>query len=322
MNVVVVVDSVDRLNPATDTSVGLLHAAQDQGATAWLTTVTDLSIVDGRPRARARRVGLAPSTPTGGCYWSVAEQWLRTDAAEDIDLDDVDAVFMWAEPPLDDAYLTATFVLDLVREAPVVNDPRGLRACSEHLLPLHVPDLTPATTVTSNVSTLATFVHANGKAVLKPVDGFSGHGVYLLDPNDPNLASLLETATNGGRRTVVAQRYLPEVEDGNKRIFLMDGAPVGAVYRFPACGDFRIGQPSAEAPLTPRDREICARLAPILAAHRLRVAGIDVIGDYLIEVNLTSPGAMRKADGLLGWTLCADLLDRVLDDAPSQRRFA
>jgi glutathione synthase len=119
----------------------------------------------------------------------------------------------------------------------------------------------------------------------------------------------------------VVQRFLREVSEGNKRVFVVAGDPVGAVYRYPAAGDFRIGNPSAEAPVTTRDREICARLAPVLRDHGILLAGLDVIGPYLIEVNVTSVGALRKADALLGWTLCADLLDSVLS-APDQRRSA
>ena len=152
----------------------------------------------------------------------------------------------------------------------------------------------------------------NGTAVVKPVDGFSGRGVLRLDRHDPNLASLLEICTAGGTRAVVVQRYLREVAEGNKRIFVIAGEPVGAVFRYPAAGDFRIGNPSAEAPITARDREICTRLAPLLRDNGIHLAGLDVIGPYLIEVNVTSVGALRKADALLGWTLCADLLDSVL----------
>jgi glutathione synthase len=133
--------------------------------------------------------------------------------------------------------------------------------------------------------------------------------------------SLPTPCTHGGRRAVVVQRYLRGVAAGNKRIFAVAGEPVGAVVRYPAPGDFRIGNPTAEAPITTRDREICSRLAPVLRTNGIHVAGLDVIGPYLIEVNVTSVGALRKADALLGWTLCADLLDSVLS-AHEERRSA
>jgi glutathione synthase len=145
--------------------------------------------------------------------------------------------------------------------------------------------------------------------------------VLRLDRHDPNLASLVEIVTGTGTKAAVFQPYLREVSAGNKRVFVLDGEPVGAVQRFPAGGDFRIGNPEAEAPVTARDREICARLAPTLRRHGIHLAGLDVIGRHLIEVNVTSVGGLRKADALLGWTLCADVVGRALDGSllgPSQ----
>jgi glutathione synthase len=271
--------------------------------------------VGGRARALASRIRLAPAHPGGDCRWTVAENWFTTAGSGHIWLDDMAAVFMRTEPPVDATYTAATLILDLVDPARtvMVNDPRGLRACSEHLLPLRYPDLIPPTVVTADPRAVRSFLADQGTAVVKPVDGFSGRGVLRLDRHDPNLASLIEISTCGGTRAVVVQRYLREVAAGNKRIFMVAGEPVGAVLRYPAHGDFRIGNPSAEAPLTGRDREICARLAPVLRHNGIHLAGLDVIGEHLIEVNVTSVGALRKADALLGWTLCADLLDSVLD---------
>lgn len=133
---------------------------------------------------------------------------------------------------------------------------------------------------------------------------------------------MIDIVTHHGTRSVVLQRFLPDVADGNKRVFVLDGQPVGAVYRLLADGDFRIADPpAAQAPLTARDRQICARLAPSLERYGIRMAGLDVIGPYLIEVNVTSTGCLHKADALLGWSLCADVLDRVLS-TPDLRRKA
>jgi glutathione synthase len=310
-----VTDPLDLLDPAVDTSIGLMHAAQERGAEVWATEPGRLEVADGRVRTSARRVHLAASRPLGDHRWLVPSPWITTAEPEPLELDRCAAVFIRTEPPVDLAYLTAMHLLDLVDRSctAVVNDPAGIRACSEHLLPLAFPDLAPPTVVSADAATLRAFAEGVGRAVVKPVDGFAGRGVLLLDPADPNLPSLLETATERGTRPVIVQPYLAEVVDGNKRIFLWDGEPLGAVFRFPADGDFRIGCPSAPAPLTARDREICARLAPVLRRHGLRLAGLDVIGPHLIEVNVTSPGALRKADGLLGWSLCADVLDAVLN---------
>lgn len=314
MTVVFVIDPLEGLDASIDTSVGLMHAAQERGQDVWVTEARHLDIVGGRTRARARSVYLAPSAPSGGIRWSVPEPWFEATAPEHVWLDDVDAIFMRTEPPVDETYARATFVLDLVdpSRTALINDPRGLRVISEHLLPLQFPDLIPPTVVTADEATLRSFVAEQESAVLKPVDGFSGRGVLRLTPNDPNLAALLEIATDRGRRMVIVQRYLPEVLDGNKRVFVLDGEPHGAAYRYPLQTEFRIGAPAAAAPITARDQQICQRLAPVLARYGQRLVGLDVIGPHLIEVNVTSPGALRKVDALLGTQLCTDVMDRVL----------
>jgi len=321
VSVAFVADPLESLDASIDTTVGLMHAAQERGAEVWVTEAGLLEAVNGRARARARRVHLAPSRPAGdGPLWTVQEQWFRATEPQYVWLDELAAVFVRTEPPVDATYTTATLILDLIDPARtmLVNDPGGIRACSEHLLPLRFPDLIPPTVVTADQGTIRAFLAEHGAAVVKPVDGFSGRGVLRLDRHDPNLASLLEITTAGGSTAVIVQRFLREVGAGNKRVFMIAGEPVGAVYRYPVAGDFRIGNPSAEAPITMRDKEICARLAPVLRANGIHLAGLDVIGPHLIEVNVTSVGALRKVDALLGWTLCADLIDSVLN--PNQQR--
>ncbi len=314
MRAAFVIDPLASLDPAVDTSVGLMHAAQDRGVEVWVTETSALEAVAGRARALARRVHLAPSHPLEDHRWGVANPWYAVDPARHVWLDEMAAVFFRTEPPLDEVFTAATLILDLVDPAgtALVNDPRGLRACSEHLLPLHFPDLAPPTVVTADLAVINSFLADHRTAVIKPVDGFSGRGVFRLDRHDPNVPSLIDTATQRGSRQVVVQPFLREVFEGNKRIIVVDGVPVAAVLRFPQAGDFRIGNPSAEAAVTARDRQICARIAPVLARHGIRLAGLDVIGRYLIEVNLTSVGALRKADALLGWTLCDDVVATVL----------
>ena len=314
MRTVFVVDPLDGLDASLDTSIGLMHAAQDLGAEVWATEARNLEIVGGRAVARARALKLAPSTPAAGCRWTVPDPWYDAGPEEQLRLEDVDAVFMRLEPPVDPDFLAATYVLDHVDTSgtAMVNAPGGLRACSEHLLGLSFPDLVPATVVTAHAETLRSFLAEHERVVVKPVDGFSGRGVLILTQGDPNLASIIEMSTVGGTRTVVAQPYLPQVEAGNKRIYLLDGVAVGASIRHPVPGDFRIVSPDGPADLTDRDLQIVDRLAPTLRAHGLRCVGLDVIGDRLIEVNVTSPGALRKADALLGTTYCADLVSHVL----------
>jgi len=314
-DVLFVVDPLDDLDPSLDTSIGFMHAAQERGARVWATDTVALEAVDGRARCLAAPLRLAPSVPDAGCRWTVPDPWYRAGASTRLWLDEAAAVFLRTEPPLDERFVTATLVLDLIDPArtALVNGPAGLRACSEHLLPLHFPDLVPATLVSADPAAVRAFVAEHRVVVAKPIDGFAGRGVLRLDRHDPNLASLVEIVTGAGTRATMLQPYLREVSAGNKRLFVIDGEPVGAVARFPVDGDFRIGNPTAEAPVTERDREICARLAPTLRQHGIHLAGLDVIGRHLIEVNVTSVGGLRKVDALLGWSLCADVVDRALD---------
>jgi glutathione synthase len=313
MNALFVIDPLDSLDVSLDTSIGLMHAVQDQGGEVWVAEARDLEVVSGAARAHARPLKLAPSYPAEGCRWTVPDPWYDAGPADSVPLDDLAAVFMRTEPPLDLDYLAATYVLDLVGPGTaLVNDPRGLRACSEHLMGLAFPSLVPPTVVTSRASTVRSFLAAHGSVVIKPVDGFSGRGVFLLTEGDPNLASIVDTATGRGTSAVLAQPYLPAVRHGNKRIFLVDGSAVGAALRYPVEGDFRIAGPDAAASLSDRDLEIVDTLRPFLRRHGLRAVGLDVIGEYLIEVNVTSTGALRKADALLGTSYCGDLVAHVL----------
>lgn len=298
MKTVFVADPLTSLDVTVDTTLGLMAAATACGAEVWATTALDLEVCDGRPFAHASLIG---------------ERFTVHEPGR-IPLDDADAVFMRTDPPMDESYVNATLILDLIDPArtAMVNDPRGLRLANEKLYALQWPDLVPATVVSARRATIAEFVETHVVAVGKPVDGYAGHGVVRLSAGDPNLQSLIEILTCDGRRAIVVQQFLPEVADGNKRLFVLDGQPVAAVYRFPTGGDFRIGNPAEAAPVTARDREVCDRLAPALARDGLRMVGLDVIGRHLIEVNVTSPGALRKADVLLGWSLCRDLVEHVL----------
>ncbi|HET7735585.1 MAG TPA: glutathione synthase [Nocardioidaceae bacterium] len=316
MRTLFVVDPIDELDASTDTSIGLMHAAQELGAEVWVAEARGLEVVGGRAVAQARQLKLAPSVPVGGVRWAVADTWYDAGPIGSLPLEDTGAVFIRVEPPVDLDYLAATYVLDLAdpRETALVNAPGGLRACSEHLVGLAHPDLVPPTLVTARPEAIRSFLDEHGAVVVKPVDGFSGRGVFLLRADDPNLASILDTTTFRSSRSVIVQPYLADVESGNKRVFVLDGVAVGATLRHPVAGDFRIASPDAPAELTDRDVEIVSRLAPALRAHGLRCVGLDVIGDHLIEVNVTSPGALRKADALLGTTYCTDLVSHVLDN--------
>ena len=316
MRFIVVADPLPTLDGTVDTTVGLIRAAHDRGHDVWTTTTTDLMATRGRAGARCEHIEpVAADDAACPC-------WYLTTGSRVLWLDEADVILIRTDPPIDPTYLAGTLVLDLVdtRRTAIVNDPRGLRACHEKLAVLPLTDLVPPTLVTADQSSIERFARRHGRAVLKPVDGHQGRGVLVLDPADPNMRSLLELSTDRGRRLVVVQPYLPEVTDGNKRVFVLDGEPTAAVWRYPADGDFRIGNPASLAPVTDRDREICDRIRPMLHQHGLRMAGLDVIGPYLIEMNVTSPGALGKADALLGTNLCVQVIDALTSPTTSEER--
>jgi glutathione synthase len=312
MRLAFVLDPLEMLDPAVDTTVGMMEAAQRRGHEVWVAEAHELAVVDGGAYARLRRLHVAPAVREAGRFLVPAPWFTVEEVGKWLPLNSMDGVFFRTDPPLDQAYLHATYILDLVDadRTAVVNDPRGVRLANEKLFALQFPELVPSTVVTADASIITGFVRDHGLAVLKPVDGHAGGGVVQLHPADPNLRSLIEMATACGRLPVVVQAYLDAVSHGNTRLFVVDGEPIGSVVRFPGGDDFRIGAPAEEAEVTEQDRAMVARLAPALRRHGLWLVGLDVIDGRLIEINVTSPGAMRKADAALGTSFCEEVIAR------------
>jgi glutathione synthase len=220
-------------------------------------------------------------------------------------LSSLDVLFLRKDPPVDADFLQATWLVELCngREPVFINNPTGIRDANEKLFGLRFSELMPETLIARELAVLARFVasHPQG-TILKPVEGFGGQGIVFLQPGDRNTRSLLEVLTVGGRKAIVAQAYLPESRQGDKRIILVDGEPCGAVLRVPAQDDHRGNMAAGGTPvrtqLTQREREICARLKPSLQERGLYLVGIDVIGDWLTEVNVTSPTGLVEIDRL------------------------
>jgi glutathione synthase len=313
MRTLFVTDPLDGLRADIDASVGLMDACQTEGAEVWVCPPEGLSASDGRLRALARRVELRARRRAGDHRWAIDPAWY--DVVDRATLDvaaTCELVWLRIDPPVDARYLHTTYLLDLAAAAGVrvVNHPAGVRALHEKLLALQLPDLCPATLVTTVAADVEAFVASYGAAVVKPVDGFAGTDVWLLETGR-GCRALAESATAGGRHVIV-QEYLPSVTAGNKRLFLVDGEVVGAVLRRPSDGDFRIGPPVAPATVEPTDRRIAEALAPRLVAHGIALAGLDVIDGRLIEVNVTCPGGMHKTDALLGTDLSGAVVRRLL----------
>ena len=304
MDVVIVMDGPETVVPATDTSFGLAVAAIERGHRCWHGTPADVSVVDGSvwDRVREIRPDAEASDPLG------------LGGPTDVDLGTVDVVLVRPDPPFDQAYLHLTLVLDLVADATfVVNSPHGLRQANEKLYALRFPDVTPPTVVTADRERLFAFAAAHEAAVVKPIDGHGGRGVLVVRPGDENAASILDTATARGTVPVVAQRYLPGVRDGDKRILLLDGEPLGAILRRPTGDDFRanicVGGDVEAVDLDDADRRIVDALAPALRADGLHLVGVDVVDGHLTEVNVTSPTGLRQLCRLSGTRPDLEVID-------------
>jgi glutathione synthase len=313
MRLLAIIDPPHLLKPQSDTTVAILDEALRRGHEASICEINDLWL-RGEPGADVRKV-LASSRTTRPALTVADERVPRPLSA-------FHAVLMRKDPPFDPIYLWATQILEHARgKTLLLNDPRGLREANEKLYIFHFPDLIPPTIVTRRLDEIRAFQEAQGgQLVLKPLDGFGGAAVFLLKQGDVNSNALLETSTMNEKRWVMAQRYLPEGKRGDKRILLLDGEPLGALLRVPAENDLRsnmaVGGAPAETTLTERDHEIIARVRPRLQQDGLHFVGLDVIGDYLSEVNVTSPTGIQAINRLSGARLETHVIDWLERRAP------
>jgi glutathione synthase len=326
MDFVFVIDEIASLQPGHDSSVALMEAAQLLGHRVLATTSSDLSFTAGQATALCRQVMLRPAV-LHDRQWMVDPEWFTVTEPALCRLGDADAIFIRTDPPVDTEYLRATYLLDLVDAAStvMVNSPAGVRNANEKLFALRRPELCPPTLVTADRQQIRDTVAAWGRAVLKPTDGMAGRGILILEPTDPNLVSILDTATDRGRAQVVIQQWLTECSDGDRRVIVLDGRPVGAIRRVAPAGDFRCNMATGALPIadvvTARDREICAALAPLLREYGLPFVGLDVIGGLLTEVNVTSPTGLREIDALTGSNLANDVISWVTEQVHASHRI-
>lgn len=301
----VVMDPIEKINIEKDTTFVLLLEAQQRQHEVHYMELDDLFIRGGTPWGRSRRLYVARRTP----HYQLEE--FKTSALEDFDV-----VLMRKDPPFDMKFFFSTHLLSLVNEQKcfVMNNPRGLREANEKLYALRFPEQIPQTLVTSDMQRLKDFMEEHGgEMIIKPLDGCGGSGVFYLNTQDRNTNSILEAATDNGRRMVMGQRYLPEIRQGDKRIIVLNGEPLGAVLRVPleeeTRGNIHVGGQCVRAEVTERDQEICAALAPLLREDGLYFVGLDVIGSYLTEVNVTSPTGIQEINALNGMRLEAQVID-------------
>lgn len=314
MKLAFIIDPIHRLDPGHDTSVALMEAAQQMGHEVWITEANRLSVVGGRAYAQLQPVRLVPVELVEG-RWVAAEVWFELGDRQFLPLDSLDAVFMRTDPPVDIPYLYATYVLDYVNpdKTWVINAPAGLRAANEKMYALQFTGAIPETIVTADKQVIREFVERQGAAVMKPLGGKAGEGILFAEPGDRNLNSLIEISTQQFRVPIMVQEYLPAAKDGDKRVILLNGEPIGAVNRIPTGKEFRgnmaVGGRVAAVEITERDRQICAQLAPTLRRDGLIFVGIDIIGGHLTEVNVTSPTGIREIDRLNDVRLGQQVMD-------------
>lgn len=313
LDVAIQMDPIGGVDIEADSTFRLAEAGQARGHRLHVHTPDRLSWRDGRVLARA-----APLTVR-----RVHGDHATLGAEAEIDLAAMDVVWLRQDPPFDMSYITTTHLLERLQPSTlVVNDPFWVRNFPEKLLVLRFPDLIPPTLIARDLAAIRDFKAEHGTIILKPLYGNGGAGIFRLDPEDRNLAALHELFTSFTREPLIAQKYLPAIAGGDKRILLVDGEPAGAINRLPAAGETRsnmhAGGKAEPAVLTDRDREICAEIGPVLRDHGQVFVGIDVIGGWLTEINVTSPTGLQEVERFDG----TDIAGRIWDAVEARLRAA
>jgi len=305
----VVMDPIERIKPVKDTTLAMLLEAQRRGYALEYLGQADLSVLEGRLGLRLRALTVRDDQA----------DWFELGPARQADAQELDVILMRKDPPFDMEYIYTTFLLERAEDVGVlvVNKPAALRDVSEKAYTMWFPEFTPPTMVTRAMADMRRFVERYGAAVVKPLDGMGGRSIFVLQPGDPNTGVILETLTDHDQRYAMIQRYVPEiVAGGDRRILVVDGEPYAhALARIPAKGENRgnlaAGARGEGRDLTDRERAICAAVGPVLRDKGILFAGLDVIGDMLTEINVTSPTGVRELDALYGDNICGGLFDAI-----------
>ena len=307
LKMLLVMDPIQAINTEKDTTFVLMLESQSRGHLVYYLEAKDLFVKGGKAWGKVVNIRL-----------QMGEDYYRLLDSDTVPLESFDAVWMRKDPPFNMDYVYTTYILSLINpeETLVVNNPQGIRESNEKLYSLYFPDLVPESTVTKDKSRLKTFLkEVGGEMVVKPLHSYGGEGVFYVKEGDKNANVIIETITKGGSRYVLAQKFIEKVLEGDKRIILLNGEPLGAVLRIAGAGDFRCNFHSGGSPaatrLDERDLEICRGLAPKLKEDGLYFVGIDVIGGYLTEVNTTSPTGVQEINRLNGTKLETQVIDFV-----------
>jgi glutathione synthase len=299
-------DPISQIKPYKDTSFAILLAAQRRGWALHYLEMQDLWAEDGIAYGRLRGLEVTDST----------RDWFRyTSAAEVLPLGQIDALIMRKDPPFDLEYVTATYLLELAEQQGclVVNKPQSLRDCNEKVFISQFPSLTAPTLIARDMARLKEFHAQHRDVIYKPLDGMGGAGIFRVRDDALNLGAVLESLTNHGRHSIMAQRYIPAIVDGDTRVLMVDGQPLPyGLARIPQGGEVRgnlaAGGRGEPRPLTDAQRRIAAAVGPELKKRGLLFVGLDVIGEYLTEINVTSPTCAREIDAAFGTDIAGDLM--------------
>ena len=302
----VVMDPIESITVKKDTTLAMLLAAQSRGWSIHYMLQSDLYLDHGKCRARAQALSVKDDE----------QDWYSFGTGADIAVSELDVVLMRKDPPFDMDYVYSTYLLEQAqREGTlIVNDPQSLRDCNEKLFATQFPQCCPPLVVAASEKILKAFHKQHEDVIYKPLDGMGGTSIFRIKPGDPNLSVIIETLTDGGRLQIMAQKFIPDIVNGDKRILMIDGEPVDyALARVPASGETRgnlaAGGSGVAQQLTDRDRWICKQVGPVLREKGLLFVGLDVIGDYLTEINVTSPTCVREIDRAYDLNIAADLMD-------------
>lgn len=306
----VIMDPLQNIKPHKDSSLAMMLEAQERGFDVYCGDLQDIWLQGDEPRGRLKKVKL----------FDDPDQWFNFEETVDLDLGDLDVILMRKDPPFDIQYVFSTYVLEQAqrRGTVVVNDPQGLRDANEKAFLAWFPDCAPATLLTRSIDQMQNFLTQQKRVVVKPLDMMGGRSVFATDVDDGNHNVIFETVSDYGRRYTMVQQYLPEIStSGDRRILLIDGNPIPhALARIPTQGDHR-GNMDAGArvevhPLTDREQSICDQIGPVLREKGLLFAGIDIIGDYMTELNVTSPTGIRELQKETGLPIAGQLFDAIM----------
>jgi len=311
-SIAVLMDPLESIKPAKDSTIAMLKAAQARGCEVLVFLQQDLWVRDGHAHARLTPLEVVGEAKDKG--------WYRTGTPIVRELSAIDAVLMRKDPPFDMEYIYSTYLLERAEQAGtlVVNRPQGLRDMNEKAYTAWFPECCATTLISRDMAAMEGFLAEHGRAVFKPLDGMGGRSIFVVQQGDPNARVILETLTDGGGRYAIAQRYLPEIATGgDARILLVDGEPVPhAMVRMPAAGDHRgnlaAGARAESRALTERDRWLVSRIGPVMRERGMLFVGLDVIGGFVTEINVTSPTGIREIEARHGHDIGGMLIDAVL----------